>query len=90
MSRSWESTLAELVTMALGDTEHVFGAVGVPLGAGLRQLAQPDDAGQVGIAFGIIAGRIRREQKNYRPLASLVAQHCVQVHFPDADKGNTG
>lgn len=38
----------------------------------------------------ILAGRIRREQKNYRLLTSLVGQHLVRVQFPDADKGDTG
>jgi len=38
----------------------------------------------------IIAGRIRRDEKNYRLLASLVGQHEVRVHFPGADKGNIG
>ena len=38
----------------------------------------------------IIAGRIRREQKNYRLLSSLVGHHLVRAQFPDADKGDTG
>jgi HTH-type transcriptional regulator/antitoxin HigA len=38
----------------------------------------------------IIAGRIRREQKNYRLLSSLVGQHEVRALFPDSDKGNIG
>ncbi|MGI6414383.1 MAG: ImmA/IrrE family metallo-endopeptidase [Thermoguttaceae bacterium] len=38
----------------------------------------------------IIAGRIRREQKNYRLLASLVGQHEARKHFPDAEKGDSG
>jgi HTH-type transcriptional regulator/antitoxin HigA len=38
----------------------------------------------------IIAGRIRRKQKNYRLLTSLVGQHRVRIHFPEADKGDTG
>lgn len=38
----------------------------------------------------IIAGRIRREQKNYRLLTSLVGHRKVWKHFPDAEKGNSG
>ena len=38
----------------------------------------------------VIAGRIRREQKNYRLLTPLVGQRGVRIHFTDADKGNTG
>lgn len=38
----------------------------------------------------IIAGRIRREQKNYRLLASLVGQYEVRKHFPDAEQGDRG
>lgn len=38
----------------------------------------------------IIAGRIRREQKNYRLLTSLVGQRGVRVHFPEAYRGDTG
>lgn len=38
----------------------------------------------------IIAGRIRREQRNYRLLTSLVGQHLVRAQFPDADKGDLG
>ena len=37
----------------------------------------------------IVAGRIRREQKNYRLLTSLVGQHEVRRHFPDAEQGNS-
>jgi HTH-type transcriptional regulator/antitoxin HigA len=38
----------------------------------------------------IIAGRIRREQKNYRLLGSLVGQREVRMHFPDAEEGAIG
>ena len=38
----------------------------------------------------IIAGRIRREQKNYRLLSSLVGHREVRDHFPEADKGDIG
>lgn len=47
-------------------------------------------ANELRVHPAIIAGRIRREQKNYRLLASLVGQGLVRVHFPDADKGDTG
>ena len=47
-------------------------------------------ANELRVHPAIIAGRIRREQKNYRLLASLVGQHLVRVQFPDADKGDTG
>ncbi len=38
----------------------------------------------------IIAGRIRREQGNYRLLGSLVGHREVRVRFPEADKGDIG
>ncbi len=51
----------------------------------VRQLANV-----LGIHPAIIAGRIRREQKNYRLLTSLIGQRLVRVHFPDADRGDIG
>jgi len=38
----------------------------------------------------IIAGRIRREQDNYRLLSHLVGHRKVRVHFPQADQGDIG
>ncbi len=47
-------------------------------------------ASQLRVHPAIIAGRIRREQRSYRLLTSLVGQHLVRVQFPDAEKGDTG
>jgi HTH-type transcriptional regulator/antitoxin HigA len=47
-------------------------------------------AGALRVHPAIIAGRIRRERKNYRLLSSLVGHREVRVHFPDADKGSIG
>ncbi len=38
----------------------------------------------------VVAGRIRREQNNYRLLTALVGQRGVRIHFPNAEKGNAG
>lgn len=38
----------------------------------------------------VIAGRIRREQKNYRLLTQLVGLHGVRSHFPNAEEGDNG
>jgi HTH-type transcriptional regulator/antitoxin HigA len=38
----------------------------------------------------IIAGRIRREQKNYLLLTALVGQGMVRRLFPDAERGSIG
>ncbi len=47
-------------------------------------------ANRLRVHQAVIAGRIRREQRNYRLLTSLVGQRLVRVQFPDADKGDTG
>jgi HTH-type transcriptional regulator / antitoxin HigA len=39
-------------------------------------------ASQIGISPTIVAGRIRREAKNYRILNDLVGQDEVRIHFP--------
>ena len=38
----------------------------------------------------VIAGRIRREQKNYRLLTQLVGLNGVRSHFPNAEEGDIG
>jgi HTH-type transcriptional regulator/antitoxin HigA len=56
-----------------------------PTPSGVRELAA-----SLQVHPAVIAGRIRREQNNYRLLTALVGHGGVRIHFPNADKGDTG
>jgi HTH-type transcriptional regulator/antitoxin HigA len=49
-----------------------------------------DLAASLRVHPAVIAGRIRREQKNYRLLTRLVGLNGVRIHFPNAKEGDIG